>query len=497
MGLGKANDLPDLHRAVREALQYDGQVLVERFVRATEIHVGLLDGRVLGAIEVAPKHGLYDYKAKYTAGLTEYICPPRVAATRLRGIMNLAERAVCALSCTGACRVDLLVTEGENEYVLEVNTLPGLTATSLLPKIAASAGIDYPSLCETIVKGARLHAGLPSPASRRRGPHTSDVVVRTGRDERRSRRAAGLGRRPRELAGDNGGRGLRSGTPDPIREIAVLCRRHADSRPSGDHTVACLFALRAKGGRALSLGDQGFEDPLLRLFGLADQQDVAAGGDGLNGGVLDAVVLCNGMHFRVIRDDEASAEPLAECAYGWAERASPDDRDRETCRRRAQSSRWKLPRRWPREGTHSTRSNRSMECVTTGKSKVRVEQRVAVSGKVLCRGHDARLLQSANPSHAKACANGGIASKRAIADDRILGMRVDVDDGSKIERDARRGKLRADGFGQPFGQGGVEDTPNGVHRRDSKKRGIQTGQRGRLPDRPRGAVGASSDARAA
>jgi D-alanine-D-alanine ligase len=191
VGLGKAGDLPELHRAVREALQYDEQVLVERFVRATEIHVGILDGRMLGAIEVAPKDGLYDYKAKYTAGLTEYICPPRVPATRLRGIMNLAERAVCALSCTGACRVDLLVTEGENEYVLEVNTLPGLTATSLLPKIAASAGIDYPSLCETIVKGARLHAGLPSPASRRRGPHTSDVIVRTGRDERRSRRAAG------------------------------------------------------------------------------------------------------------------------------------------------------------------------------------------------------------------------------------------------------------------------------------------------------------------
>ena len=73
----------------------------------------------------------------------------------------MAERAARSLSCSGPCRVDLLVTEGENEYVLEVNTLPGLTPTSLLPKIAAAAGFDYPSLCEAIVEGAQLHAGLP------------------------------------------------------------------------------------------------------------------------------------------------------------------------------------------------------------------------------------------------------------------------------------------------------------------------------------------------
>ena len=71
-----------------------------------------------------------------------------------------AERAARAIGCTGAVRVDVLVTEGENEYVLEVNTLPGMTPTSLLPKIAAAAGIDYASLCEAILSGARLHAGL-------------------------------------------------------------------------------------------------------------------------------------------------------------------------------------------------------------------------------------------------------------------------------------------------------------------------------------------------
>lgn len=174
VGLAKAATLPELAAAIDRALAFDDDAIVERFVRATEVSVAVLDGRVLGAIEIAPKEGLYDYRAKYTPGLTEYVCPPRLAATRLRGVMNLAERACRALGCGGACRVDLLVTEGENEYVLEANTLPGMTPTSLFPKIAAAAGLDYGALCEAILDGARLHAGLPdrSPASaRRQGAH--------------------------------------------------------------------------------------------------------------------------------------------------------------------------------------------------------------------------------------------------------------------------------------------------------------------------------------
>jgi D-alanine-D-alanine ligase len=182
VGLGKAASMAELAQAIERGLAFDDDVLVERFVKATEVHVGILDGRVLGAIEVVPRSGLYDYQAKYTAGMTEYICPPRLPSTRLRGVMNLAERAARALGCTGACRVDLLVTEGENEYVLEVNTLPGLTPTSLLPKIAGAAGIDYPSLCEAILDSACLKAGLPSadhrvPPSQRRHPQRSQVQI--------------------------------------------------------------------------------------------------------------------------------------------------------------------------------------------------------------------------------------------------------------------------------------------------------------------------------
>jgi D-alanine-D-alanine ligase len=160
IGLTKCSDLGELRAGIEAALEHDRWALVERYVKATEVHVGILDGRVLGCIEVVPKDGLYDYASKYTPGKTEYIIPPRIAETRARGVMNLAERAARALGCTGACRVDLLVTEGENEYVLEVNTLPGMTPTSLLPKIAERVGISYGDLCETILDGAQLHSAM-------------------------------------------------------------------------------------------------------------------------------------------------------------------------------------------------------------------------------------------------------------------------------------------------------------------------------------------------
>ncbi|RYZ67989.1 MAG: D-alanine--D-alanine ligase [Proteobacteria bacterium] len=174
VGLAKAGNLAQLEAGIRQALEHDEFALVERFVQGAEIQVGLLDGRVLGAIEVAPHSGLYDYASKYTPGATDYFLPPRLAATRVRGLMNLAERAVRALGCTGACRVDLLATAGENEYVLEVNTLPGLTPTSLLPKIAAEAGMDYATLCEEILKSATLHARL---GARSETTRTAEVAV--------------------------------------------------------------------------------------------------------------------------------------------------------------------------------------------------------------------------------------------------------------------------------------------------------------------------------
>jgi len=170
LGVTKVASFAELGPALDEAFELDDTVIIERFVSGIEINVGILDGKVLGAIEIAPKSGFYDYEAKYTPGMTEYFMPARLSPTRYRGVLNLAERAARALGCTGAVRVDLLVTSGENEYVLEVNTLPGMTQTSLLPKIAAEAGYDFGALCEAIVEGAQLHQ-----PTRRRAPTTTQV----------------------------------------------------------------------------------------------------------------------------------------------------------------------------------------------------------------------------------------------------------------------------------------------------------------------------------
>lgn len=159
LGVAKARNLNELAQAIECALTYDSSVLVERFIEAKEVAVGILDGRVLGAIEISPKGGVYDFNAKYTPGMTEYFMPARLPAARYRGVLNLAERAAQALDTSGAVRVDLLVTEGQNEYVLEVNTLPGMTETSLLPKIANAAGFGFAELCEAILERATLHTG--------------------------------------------------------------------------------------------------------------------------------------------------------------------------------------------------------------------------------------------------------------------------------------------------------------------------------------------------
>jgi D-alanine-D-alanine ligase len=160
VGVQKAMNLAELERAIDDALLYDDAVLVERYIAGKEVAVAILDGRVLGAIEVAAPSGLYDFQAKYESGLTEYHIPARLPEARIQGIMNLAERAAESLDVRGAVRVDLMVTEGMNEYVLEVNTIPGMTERSLLPRIAAHAGYDFGALCEAILASARLDSGM-------------------------------------------------------------------------------------------------------------------------------------------------------------------------------------------------------------------------------------------------------------------------------------------------------------------------------------------------
>lgn len=185
LGLTRASNLGELAKAVEHALEYDSSVMIERFISGREITVGILHGRVLGCLEIAPHSGVYDYKAKYTPGATEYFLPARIPPARQRNVLNLAERAAHALGCSSAVRVDLLVTDEGNEFVLEVNTQPGMTATSLLPRIAASAGFKFPDLCEAILNAATLHnQGVRKPVAKpvQNAPikaNPSDFLLRT------------------------------------------------------------------------------------------------------------------------------------------------------------------------------------------------------------------------------------------------------------------------------------------------------------------------------
>jgi D-alanine-D-alanine ligase len=158
LGVRVARDELELEAAIEEALRFDDDVLVERFIEGKEISVAVLDGKPLGAIEIVPRRGFYDFHSKYASGRSDYHFPARLSPERYRSVLRLASLAHDALGCDGATRVDLIASERGNEVLLEVNTLPGLTVTSLLPRIASGAGISFEDLVEEILKGARLRA---------------------------------------------------------------------------------------------------------------------------------------------------------------------------------------------------------------------------------------------------------------------------------------------------------------------------------------------------
>ncbi len=156
VGVAICKSAEELAPAVERALCFDDELLVERFISGQEISVAILGDRAIGAVEIAPRDGFYDYSHKYTRGATDYFVPPRLSPERYRGVLVQALRAHTALGCRGATRVDMIVSESGNEFVLEVNTVPGLTPTSLVPKIADAAGISFGELCEMMLAGATL-----------------------------------------------------------------------------------------------------------------------------------------------------------------------------------------------------------------------------------------------------------------------------------------------------------------------------------------------------
>jgi D-alanine-D-alanine ligase len=157
VGISIVKGWDELEAALELAFRYDEAVLVEQFIKGQEVQVGILDDQPIGAIEIVPKNEFYDYEAKYTDGMAEHIFPARLEPALYQTAQQVGLAAHRSLGCTGYSRVDLLVTPTGECYVLEVNTLPGMTALSLLPEIAAKgAGLPFEVLVERIIESATL-----------------------------------------------------------------------------------------------------------------------------------------------------------------------------------------------------------------------------------------------------------------------------------------------------------------------------------------------------
>jgi len=146
----------ELVPALKKAGEYDEAILVEEFMKGKEITVGILENIPLPVIEIVPKSGFYDYYAKYTKGETQYILPARIPREKYLSAQEVSLRAFQQLGCSGVARVDLMTDENEDPFVIDVNTMPGMTETSLLPKAAHYAGIPFEDLVERILLGASL-----------------------------------------------------------------------------------------------------------------------------------------------------------------------------------------------------------------------------------------------------------------------------------------------------------------------------------------------------
>ncbi|HBR16103.1 MAG: D-alanine--D-alanine ligase [Deltaproteobacteria bacterium RIFCSPLOWO2_12_FULL_43_16] len=154
IGVSIIDNKRQIKKAVTKALKYDDTILIEEFIKGREVTVGILNGKALPVIEVMPKGGIYDFKAKYTKGMTEYVVPARLSDRLNKQLADNALKAFTVLGCSGAARVDIMLDSKNRPYVLEVNTVPGMTGLSLLPKAAAAAGIGFSAMVEEILLSA-------------------------------------------------------------------------------------------------------------------------------------------------------------------------------------------------------------------------------------------------------------------------------------------------------------------------------------------------------
>ena len=154
IGLTIIEKIDQFQTALDEAYQYSDKVIVEKYIRGRELTVAIVGETVFPIVEIIPSHELYDYECKYEKGMSEYQCPAKLENTLSEFIKNISMRIYQRLRCEGYGRVDLRLDENNKPWFLEVNTLPGMTNTSLVPKAVFAEGWTYNKLIRTIIEEA-------------------------------------------------------------------------------------------------------------------------------------------------------------------------------------------------------------------------------------------------------------------------------------------------------------------------------------------------------
>ena len=152
VGVYIVNNQKEYEDAIDGAYSYEDEVVVEEYIKGREFSVAVVDGKAYPIIEIAPKQGFYDYKNKYQAGSTVETCPAEISPELTEKMQHYAEAGAKALCIEGYARFDFMMKENGDMYCLEANTLPGMTPTSLIPQEAKVLGIDYPDLCEELIR---------------------------------------------------------------------------------------------------------------------------------------------------------------------------------------------------------------------------------------------------------------------------------------------------------------------------------------------------------
>lgn len=152
VGVYIAQNQKEYEKALDDAYSYENEVVVEEYIHGREFSVAVVDGKAYPVIEIAPLVGFYDYKNKYQAGSTVETCPAELSPELTEKMQRYAEKAAAALSLEAYSRMDFMMRENGEMFCLEANTLPGMTPTSLIPQEAKALGMDYPTLCEELIK---------------------------------------------------------------------------------------------------------------------------------------------------------------------------------------------------------------------------------------------------------------------------------------------------------------------------------------------------------